>query len=81
MSGRYHMRRMDKAIKDPATLRRVLGEAKHITVAMCRDGMPYLVVEGDSFDTRNYSAGQMRTRVESFAEVLRMNKAAKAGDE
>jgi len=44
------------------------------------NGLPYMVVEGDSFDSRNYSAGQLRTRVESFAEVLKMNKALKAGD-
>ena len=40
--------------------------------------IPVLVVEGDSWDTRNYSAGQLRTRVESFAEVLKMRKAAQA---
>ena len=44
------------------------------------NGIPYMVVEGDSFDSRNYSAGQMRTRIESFAEVLKMNKAAKQAD-
>jgi len=43
-----------------------------------RLGIPVLVVEGDSWDTRNYSAGQLRTRVESFAEVLKMRKAAQA---
>ena len=43
-----------------------------------RLGIPVLVVEGDSWDTRNYSAGQLRTRIESFAEVLKMRKAAKA---
>ena len=41
-------------------------------------GIPVLVLEGDTYDTRNYSAGQLRTRVETFAEMLRMNKAAKA---
>ncbi|MBA7594070.1 hypothetical protein ES703_01006 [subsurface metagenome] len=50
MSERYHMRRKDKAIEDPATLRRVLGEAKHITVAMCRDDMPYLVSLSHGYD-------------------------------
>jgi len=41
-------------------------------------GIPVLVLEGDCYDTRNYSAGQLRTRVETFAELLRANKAAKA---
>ena len=42
--------------------------------------IPVLVVEADPFDTRNYSVGQMKTRIESFAEVVRMNKAAKAAE-
>ncbi len=49
---------------------------KHVQKEL--NGIPYMVVEGDSFDSRNYSAGQLRTRVESFAEVLKMNKAVKS---
>ncbi len=41
-------------------------------------GVPVLVLEGDAYDTRNYSAGQLRTRIETFAELLRSAKAAKA---
>ncbi|MEE8374543.1 MAG: 2-hydroxyacyl-CoA dehydratase family protein [Dehalococcoidia bacterium] len=41
-------------------------------------GIPVLVLEGDAYDTRNYNAGQLRTRVETFAELLRAAKAAKA---
>jgi benzoyl-CoA reductase/2-hydroxyglutaryl-CoA dehydratase subunit BcrC/BadD/HgdB len=37
-------------------------------------GIPVLVVEGDIYDTRNYSAGQLKTRIESFAEVLKAKK-------
>lgn len=33
--------------------------------------IPVLVVEADPFDTRNYSVGQLRTRIESFAEVVK----------
>jgi hypothetical protein len=40
-----------------------------------RLGIPVLVLEGDAYDTRNYSAGQLRTRVETFAELLKMRKA------
>jgi nitroimidazol reductase NimA-like FMN-containing flavoprotein (pyridoxamine 5'-phosphate oxidase superfamily) len=50
MTESYHMRRKDKAIEDPATLRRILGKAKHITVAMCKDGMPYLVSLSHGYD-------------------------------
>jgi benzoyl-CoA reductase/2-hydroxyglutaryl-CoA dehydratase subunit BcrC/BadD/HgdB len=39
-------------------------------------GIPCLVLEGDCYDTRNYSAGQSRTRVETFAELLKMRKAS-----
>ena len=50
MSEGYHMRRQDKAIEDPTTLRRILGEAKHITVAMCKDDMPYLISLSHGYD-------------------------------
>jgi hypothetical protein len=36
-----------------------------------RLAIPVLVLEGDSYDTRNYSAGQLRTRIETFAELLK----------
>jgi hypothetical protein len=42
--------------------------------------MPYLYLEADGWDTRFYSAGAMRTRVESFAEILRMRKAEKEAE-
>ncbi len=38
--------------------------------------VPVLLLEADAYDTRDYSAGQLRTRVETFAELLRMKKAA-----
>lgn len=43
--------------------------------------MPYLYLEADGWDTRFYSAGAMRTRVESFAEILRMQKEAKLAEQ
>ena len=41
-------------------------------------GLPTLLLEADAYDTRQYSAGQLRTRVEAFAELLRMRKTATA---
>jgi len=41
-------------------------------------GIPALVLESDIYDTRDYSAEAMRTRVETFAEILKTSKAAKA---
>jgi len=40
-------------------------------------GIPVLVLEWDCYDTRNYSAGQLRTRVETFAELVKAHKASK----
>jgi len=40
-------------------------------------GLPAMVLEGDYYDNRNYNTEQMRTRIETFLEVLKMNKAAK----
>jgi hypothetical protein len=42
--------------------------------------MPYLYLEADGWDTRFYSAGAMRTRIESFAEILRMHKEEKEAE-
>jgi len=36
--------------------------------------IPVLVIEADPFDTRNYSVGQLKTRIESFAEVVKINR-------
>ncbi|MFH1625818.1 MAG: 2-hydroxyacyl-CoA dehydratase family protein [Pseudomonadota bacterium] len=41
-----------------------------------RLNIPVLVLESDCYDTRNYSAGQARTRIETFAELLKMRKAS-----
>jgi len=40
-------------------------------------GIPVLFLEGDLYDSRNCSAEQLRTRVESFAEMLKIAKAGK----
>jgi benzoyl-CoA reductase/2-hydroxyglutaryl-CoA dehydratase subunit BcrC/BadD/HgdB len=39
-------------------------------------GLPTLIMEADEYDTRQYSAAAMRTRVEAFSEMLRAKKAA-----
>ncbi len=41
-------------------------------------GIPVLALEADLFDTRSYSAEALRTRVETFADLLRERRAAKA---
>jgi benzoyl-CoA reductase/2-hydroxyglutaryl-CoA dehydratase subunit BcrC/BadD/HgdB len=37
--------------------------------------IPVLPLEGDLYDSRSYSASAMRTRVETFAEMLKSRKA------
>jgi len=39
-------------------------------------GIPTLSLETDCYDSRNYSAAALRTRVEAFAEMLRARKAS-----
>jgi benzoyl-CoA reductase/2-hydroxyglutaryl-CoA dehydratase subunit BcrC/BadD/HgdB len=39
-------------------------------------GVPCLSLEMDYYDSRTYSAGSLRTRVETFAEILRARKAS-----
>jgi hypothetical protein len=41
-------------------------------------GIPVMALEIDAYDTRQYSAGQLRARVEAFAELLRTAKATTA---
>lgn len=41
-------------------------------------GIPVLSLESDWYDSRNYSAASLRTRVETFAEMLRARKASAA---
>jgi hypothetical protein len=43
---------MDRAITDPAKLERVLKETLYITVAMCKDNVPYLVSLSHAYDPK-----------------------------
>ncbi|MFC2016187.1 2-hydroxyacyl-CoA dehydratase [Chloroflexota bacterium] len=45
-------------------------------IAAEKTGIPHLQLEVDLFDSRNYSAEALRTRVETFADMLRDRKAA-----
>jgi nitroimidazol reductase NimA-like FMN-containing flavoprotein (pyridoxamine 5'-phosphate oxidase superfamily) len=47
---KYHVRRMDREIKDPAKLERVLKETRYITIALCKDNEPYLVSLSHNYD-------------------------------
>jgi nitroimidazol reductase NimA-like FMN-containing flavoprotein (pyridoxamine 5'-phosphate oxidase superfamily) len=50
VSMRYHMRRADKEFTEPGKLRGVLKETCYMTLAMARDGEPYLVSLSHGYD-------------------------------
>ena len=41
-------------------------------------GIPVLTLEYDMYDTRDFSAESFRTRIETFAEMLRIRGEAEA---
>jgi nitroimidazol reductase NimA-like FMN-containing flavoprotein (pyridoxamine 5'-phosphate oxidase superfamily) len=47
---RYHIRRKDKEITDPEQLKRILKETNYVTLAMVKDGEPYLVSLSHGYD-------------------------------
>jgi nitroimidazol reductase NimA-like FMN-containing flavoprotein (pyridoxamine 5'-phosphate oxidase superfamily) len=49
----YHLRRSDRAITDPGVLREMLASQKMMTLALCRDEVPYLVTLNYGYDRAN----------------------------
>ncbi len=47
---RYHVRRKDKEITDPEQLRKILKTTDYVTLAMVKDGEPYLVSLSHAYD-------------------------------
>jgi len=46
----YHVRRKEREIRDEAELRRILRESRFVTLALCRDGEPYVVTLTHGYD-------------------------------
>jgi uncharacterized protein len=46
----YHMRRLDRAITDHLKLERILKETHYVTIALCKDNVPYLVSLSHAYD-------------------------------
>jgi len=42
-------------------------------------GIPAITLEYGGYDSRDYPAGALRTRIETLAELLRMRKASQGG--
>jgi len=49
----YHMRKQEKEITDPEELEKVLLGQRAATIAMCRDGEPYLVTLNYAYSPEN----------------------------
>ncbi len=50
--------------------RQSCGGVRLIKDALAKKGIPFLVLDGDCLDSRNYSEAQTRTRFEGFLEIL-----------
>lgn len=50
--------------------RQSCGGVKILKDALQAEGFPFLVLEGDCVDNRNWSPGQVQTRLEGFLELL-----------
>jgi len=48
-----HMRRRDKEVTDPSELVKPLKEAAYITLALCRDNVPYIATLSHGYDEAN----------------------------
>ncbi len=54
--------------------RQSCGGASMIKDYLKAKGIPMLILDGDGIDKRNYSEGQIRTRLEAFFEILSQNR-------
>jgi hypothetical protein len=46
----FHVRRKDREITDPDTLKKVLKSTKYVTISLCKDDEPYLVSLSHGYD-------------------------------
>ena len=50
MENYHSLRRKEKEIKDKAELKAILASTQYVTIAMCRDNVPYLVTLSHGYD-------------------------------
>jgi len=48
--ARYHVRRVDRELKEPEALDSILRRGKFTSIAMCHDGEPYVVTLSYGYD-------------------------------
>ena len=49
----FHVRRKDREITNPETLREVLKSTKYVTIALCMNNEPYLVALSHGYDEKH----------------------------
>ena len=50
MAEPYHLRRTEREITDKKEIDRIINDQLFMTLAMCRDGLPYLVTLNYGYD-------------------------------
>jgi len=50
--------------------RQSCGPLKIVRDSLQKEGLPFLVLDGDCVDSRNYAPGQVQTRIDGFLEML-----------
>lgn len=50
--------------------RQSCGSLSIIREELQKEGLPFLVLDGDCVDSRNYASGQLQTRIDGFLEML-----------
>lgn len=71
---RYHLRRPDRAILDPAELDRILSTTKYVSVALCGpDLLPHVVVMSHGYDAERNCLYFHSAQVGRKLDLLRLN--------
>lgn len=50
MMPRYHLQKKERAIRDQAELLRIIKKGKYLTLALCKNGEPYIVTLSYGYD-------------------------------
>lgn len=67
------LRRKDRAIEDREEMIDVLRKVKHITIAICKDNMPYLVTLSHGYDNKRNAIYFHCAREGKKIEILKSN--------
>lgn len=71
---KYHMRRKDREISDPAEYREILRQGRYLILALCRDGEPYIVTLNYGYDASRNAAYFHCARAGLKLDFIRQNR-------